>query len=445
MTVEIEINPNSNTNSNPFCKDFDHIVFYVTSPKLVANYFVKLFGFKHYAYKGLETGSRDISSTVIKNNNVIFVLTGVIRPLHKEPRNRLIDSIHHHIAVHGDGVKDVAFKSDNLDSIVDNLISKNSTHLLINKVNDLLSYSKITEVNDKFGTLKYITINGINDTIHTIIDRSNYKGFLPGYELIDDEFQLKPLIELGSIDHCVQNQDWDQMISTCQFYKDYFSFHKFWSVDENQVFTEYSALHSTVMASENEIVKMPVNEPAIGLKKSQIEEFIEFNNGPGIQHIAIKVDNIIDSIKKMKDSGVEFINVPDSYYENIEKKLKLEKHPKIKESLKSIKKLGILIDFDENGYLLQLFTKPIFERPTFFFEIIQRSNHNGFGAGNFKGLFEVLEKDQEMRGNLTDQDIEHKLEKHVIEETETPKKKIKPVIKEEITDDDIADAINYLA
>lgn len=436
MTIEISPSIVADSNKDKVCVDFDHVVFYVSSPALIANYLVKTFGFSFYAFKGLETGSRNISATVIKNGNVIFILLGAIQPLHKfKDIIPEIDQIHKHIATHGDSVKDVAFKSNNLNLIIDNV--KNNPELLVNE---------LTEVTDNFGTIKTVSIKGINDTIHTFVDRSQYKGFLPGYKLYNQDNSndnnsnnnSNNLIEMNCIDHCVQNEDWNKMLSTCDYYKKYLNFHVFWSVDENQIHTEYSALKSTVMVSENEIIKMPINEPAIGLKKSQIEEFIEFNNGPGIQHIAIKVDNIIETIKKMRDLGVKFIDVPDAYYENLEIKLKKNKHPKIKESLKSIKKLGILVDFDENGYLLQLFTKPIFERPTFFFEIIQRFNHNGFGAGNFKGLFEVLEKDQEKRGNLTEQNVKDRTKGLVI------KNSIKPEIKTFISDDDIADAINYL-
>ncbi|TID30916.1 hypothetical protein CANINC_000508 [Pichia inconspicua] len=427
MTVT-EVNIKSKNSSNTITDDFDHILFYVSSPKLVANHICRLFGFKLYAYLGLETGSRDISATAIKNGNVIFVFMGAIRPLHREPKNQFIDNIHKHIATHGDGVKDVAFKTLNIDNVLNNLKLRKGLHLLIN--ND----QKPDIITDNFGTIKMLTIKGINDTVHTFIDRSNYTGFLPGFQIIDSKFELNNLnINLSEIDHCVQNEDWNRMDTTCQFYQNYLNFHVFWSVDETQVSTPYSALKSTVVTNENEKIKMPINEPAIGLKKSQIEEFIDFNDGPGIQHIALRVENIIDTIKKMKQSGVQFIDVPDSYYDNLEKKLKITKHPKIKENIKSLKKHGILIDFDENGYLLQLFTKNIFERPTFFFEIIQRSNHNGFGAGNFKSLFEVLEKDQEQRGNLTTQRIEDRT--RGLEPIESNTK--------EISDDDIANAIDY--
>lgn len=428
--MTIDISPASDDPS-AICRDFDHVVFYVSSPKLVANYLCRTFGFSVYAYKGLETGSKDISATVIKNGNVHFVLMGAIRPLHKQPKDQMIDNIHKHIATHGDGVKDVAFQTDDINLIIKRLAEKDHSHLIVDGPNT---------ITDEAGTIKTVTIRGMNDTVHTLVDRTQYKGFLPGFKIVEQEDALSGTslkVDMAAIDHCVQNEDWNQMLKTCEFYKENFNFHVFWSVDENQIYTQYSALKSTVMSSENEHIKMPVNEPAIGLKKSQIEEFIEFNNGPGIQHIAIRVDNIIDTIKKMREMGVQFIDVPDEYYVNLEQKLKSSKHPKIKETLKSVKKLGILVDFDEKGYLLQLFTKPIFERPSFFFEIIQRNNHNGFGAGNFKGLFEVLEKDQEKRGNLTAQDVKDRTRG-------LPPKPKTTNFKSEITDDDIADAINYL-
>lgn len=425
----------SNTDITPdkafLTQEFDHVVFYVSSPKLVAHHICRLFGFNLYAFRGLETGSRDISATAVKNGDVIFVFMGAIRPLHREPKNQLIDDLHKHIAIHGDGVKDVAFKTSSINDVMNNLRMKRGLHLIINK------NQQPDVITDDYGTIKMITVKGINDTVHTFIERTNYKGFLPGFEYMDSNLKLNTLdIQLSSIDHCVQNEDWNKMLSTCQFYQHYFNFHVFWSVDENQVSTPYSALKSTVVANENEKIKMPVNEPAIGLKKSQIEEFVDFNYGPGIQHIAIRVENIVDTIKKLKESGAQFIEIPDTYYQNLEKRLEKLKHPKIKESISSLKKYGILVDFDENGYLLQLFTKNIFERPTFFFEIIQRSNHNGFGAGNFKSLFEVLEKDQQLRGNLTQQDTNDRL-KGLIDSNLHQST-------EELTDGDITDEINYL-
>lgn len=392
-------NKHINEERGPCPHAFDHVLFYVSSPRVVAQYLVCLFGFHIYAYKGLETGSREVSATAVKNGTAILVFMGAVRPLHWEPLLPSIDSIHQHIAEHGDSVKDVAFQCSDLESLVLRIKSKRAEQLLIS--------DEPVVVKDEYGTIKLITIRGVQDTVHTLVDRSDYRGFLPGFRLVE---QLRPQGNVHEnliveIDHCVQNEDWNQMYNVCQFYKDYLDFHVLWCVDERQVHTEYSALKSTVMASKNEIIKMPINEPAIGRRKSQIEEFVEFHNGPGVQHIALKTNDMIETIGYMRTHGVEFIDVPDKYYENLKKRLALEKHPILKEPLKVLKKHGILVDFDEKGYLLQLFTKSIFERPTFFFEIIQRYNHNGFGAGNFKGLFEVMEKDQEKRGNLTKQEI----------------------------------------
>lgn len=374
---------------------FDHIVFYVSCPKIVAAHLIDAYGFELYATRGLETGERNISAVAVKNGSVVFVFMAALRPLHSCPDDPLVDEIHRHVALHGDAVKDVAFLVDDVEGAVD-FARKGGAEILVEP----------HDLEDTHGTLTVAKIKGLNDVVHSFVFRGKYEGFLDKFQLAQPSNTKGDAIRLASIDHCVQNEDWNQMKRACQYYKKVFGFHVFWSVDAKDVSTVYSALKSTVMASYAENVKMPINEPAVGLKKSQIEEFIEFNHGSGIQHIAIMTTDIIDTIKKMKRNGVDFINVPETYYTNMEKRLKLNKHPKIKESMKTLKKHGILIDFDEKGYLLQLFTRPFFERPTFFFEIIQRHNHNGFGAGNFKGLFEVLEHDQRKRGNLTDQTAE---------------------------------------
>ncbi|GMM28943.1 hypothetical protein DAMA08_016590 [Martiniozyma asiatica (nom. inval.)] len=374
------------------CKDFDFITFWVSSPKIVASHLIKCFGFLPYAHTGLETGNKSLTAQAIKNGKVIFLLAGAVRPLNG--KSSTANKIHQHISLHGDAVKDVAFQVDDINRAID-IARKGGAEIIMEP----------TSFNDNFGLIWMAKVNGLNDVTHTFVDRSMYQGFLPGFVFEEDWQYEMPILNLEAIDHCVQNEDWHNMEKACEYYKNAFNFDKFWSVDDTQVYTEYSALKSTVMTSGNKKIKMPINEPALGLKKSQIEEFIEFNHGPGIQHIAIRTSNIIDSVKKMRALGVDFIEVPDKYYQNLNERLKVEKHPEIVETLKTIKKLGILVDFDEHGYLLQLFTRPIFDRPTFFFEIIQRHNHDGFGAGNFKGLFEVLEKDQEKRGNLTRQSL----------------------------------------
>lgn len=376
------------------CTGFDHITFYVGSVNAAARELINSFGFISCYEMGLETGSKNICSKVVCNGNVRIQLMGTVRPLHSTPEDPRVDEIHLHIATHGDGVKDIAFSVTNVEKFCERAEKAGGTLLM-----------RPQTIKDKNGEIVLARIAGIGDTVHTIVDRTNYNGFLPGpYNVTDSATDRRgedfPTLNMTCIDHVVQNDDWNMMLKDCKFYKKVFGFHKFWSVDERQIHTKYSALKSTVMASENESVKMPVNEPAKGLKTSQIEEYMEFNAAAGIQHVAIKVPDILSAVSEMKKHGVQFINVPNSYYENLKKRMKASKHPKFEESFERIKKLGILIDYDENGYLLQLFTKPLFDRPTFFFEVIQRHNHNGFGAGNFKGLFEVLEADQAKRGNL---------------------------------------------
>jgi 4-hydroxyphenylpyruvate dioxygenase len=247
-------------------------------------------------------------------------------------------------------------------------------------------------------------IRTYGDTTHTLISRANYTGpFLPGFRPAKPTTSSikMPAVELARIDHCVGNQDWNEMVSACAFYEQCLSFHRFWSVDDSQICTDFSALSSIVMASANNVVKMPINEPAAGKKRSQIEEYVIFNSGAGVQHIALLTKDIISTVSAMRARGVEFINVPDTYYETMRHRLKTEKRNwELKEEFETLERLNILIDYDEQGYLLQLFTKPLMDRPTVFIEIIQRNEFDGFGAGNFKSLFEAIEREQAERGNL---------------------------------------------
>jgi 4-hydroxyphenylpyruvate dioxygenase len=252
--------------------------------------------------------------------------------------------------------------------------------------------------------VRLATIRTYGDTTHTLIQKNNYGGiFLPGYRpestSADPLQKFLPQVKLEAIDHCVGNQDWDEMESACEYYEKVLGFHRFWSVDDKDICTEYSALKSIVMSSPNDVVKMPINEPAKGKKQSQIEEYVDFYGGPGVQHIALRTDNIVRDITNLKARGVEFIKVPETYYDSM--KLRLKKSGlKLNEDFEVLKSLDILIDFDEGGYLLQLFTKHLMDRPTVFIEIIQRNNFDGFGAGNFKSLFEAIEREQDARGNL---------------------------------------------
>ncbi|KAK9312028.1 Glyoxalase/Bleomycin resistance protein/Dihydroxybiphenyl dioxygenase [Lipomyces starkeyi] len=388
------VKANGNLASSSY-RAYHHIKWYVGNAKQAASYYVTRMGFRPIAYKGLETGSRAIVSHVIANGHVTFEFVSVLKNKGKDREEGiLIQEINQHIADHGDAVKDVAFEVDDIYAVW-NYISKHGAKLI----------SPPTELSDEYGTVIIAKIATYGDTTHSLIQCAGYTGaFLPGYSTTvypstDPVEVLLPSINLANIDHCVGNQDWNQMEEICEYYEDALGFHRFWSVDDKDIFTEFSALKSIVMASPNDIIKMPINEPAIGKKKSQIEEFVEFYGGAGVQHIALRTQNIIETITNMKARGVEFISVPSTYYEQMRIRLS-NSCIKINEDFTMLEKLNILIDFDESGYLLQLFTKPLMDRPTAFIEIIQRNNFEGFGAGNFKSLFESIELEQAKRGNL---------------------------------------------
>lgn len=363
---------------------FDHLHFWVGNAKQAATFYIARFGFKPFAYKGLETGSRDIVTHVIKQNNIVFAFSSPLQPGNSE--------MGAHQEKHGDGVKDVAFAVEDAEAAYNAAVA-----------NGAKSVRPVEKVEcDKDGTIVLASVQTYGDTIHTFVQRSAYKGaFLPGF--IDISDRVDPLsydADLLYVDHIVGNQDWDGMVPACEWYEEKLGFHRFWSVDDKQIHTEYSALKSIVMADESEKIKMPINEPAKGKKTSQIEEYVNFYGGAGVQHIALKTENILDTVQKMKDHGVEFLTVPQSYYDQLRKRLE-NSDIKVAEDLDAIQKLHILVDFDEKGYLLQIFTKPVEDRPTLFFEVIQRRNNDGFGAGNFRALFMALEIEQEKRGNLT--------------------------------------------
>ncbi|KZZ98561.1 4-hydroxyphenylpyruvate dioxygenase [Moelleriella libera RCEF 2490] len=381
---------------------YDHVTWWVGNAKQAAAYYVNLFGFKHIAYRGLETGSRYFASYVVSNNNVRFVFTSPLRsPLHLPadepitPKDKaLLDEMYTHLMTHGDAVKDVAFEVDNVEGVYHKAVAGGA-----------VAVQPPARLEDpEHGSVTTAIICTYGDTTHTLISRGDYSGpFLPGFRQGKQSTAsvVLPDVNLARIDHCVGNQDWNEMVSACAFYEQCLSFHRFWSVDDNEICTEFSALSSIVMASPNNLVKMPINEPAAGKKKSQIEEYVIYNSGPGVQHIALLTPNIIDAVSALRARGVEFINVPASYYDTIRLRLKTEKRNwDLKEDLDTIQRLNILIDYDEGGYLLQLFTKPLMDRPTVFIEIIQRNDFEGFGAGNFKSLFEAIEREQAERGNL---------------------------------------------
>ncbi|KAF9959498.1 hypothetical protein BGZ72_009550 [Mortierella alpina] len=362
---------------------FDHVVFWVGNAKQAASFYCTRFGFKEIAYRGLETGHRDVCSHVVQQDTITFVF---MSPLN--PNNKVFSD---HLALHGDGVKDVAFTVDDVHSIYTRAIEKGAK-----------SIRAPFEEKDEHGSVWMATIATYGDTEHTFVQRTGYKGlFMPGYVTprAQDPLQdLLPVVGLNYIDHCVGNQPDGEMLQACEMYEQQLGFHRFWSVDDSQIHTEYSALRSIVMADPTEKVKMPINEPAMGKKKSQITEYCEYYGGAGVQHIALNTKNVIQAVSNLRARGMDFLSVPASYYENL--RLRLQgSTTKIAEDLDIIQSLNILVDYDESGYLLQIFTKPVQDRPTVFIEIIQRRGHEGFGAGNFKALFEAIEREQELRGN----------------------------------------------
>ncbi|CAH0014648.1 unnamed protein product [Clonostachys rhizophaga] len=403
------VNPSTATTDSTFAVQppanfvgYDHITWWVGNAKQAASYYTTLFDFKHIAYRGLETGSRYFASYVIANNEVRFVFTSPVRSAEHLPEDepisdadrKLLKEMHAHLEKHGDAVKDVAFEVENVEAVYHKAVEQGA----------IAVDAPRTLKDPEYGSVTLGSICTYGDTTHTLINRNSYTGpFLPGFREGKKSTAAVslPKVPLARIDHCVGNQSWHEMVSACAFYEQCLSFHRFWSVDDSQISTEFSALNSIVMASPNNLVKMPINEPAPGKKKSQIEEYVTFNSGPGVQHIALLTKDIITSVSALRARGVEFINVPPSYYDTMRQRLKTEKRNwELMEDFDTIQSLNILIDYDEGGYLLQLFTKPLMDRPTVFIEIIQRNEFEGFGAGNFKSLFEAIEREQAERGNL---------------------------------------------
>ncbi|XP_017577164.1 4-hydroxyphenylpyruvate dioxygenase [Pygocentrus nattereri] len=364
---------------------FDHITFWVGNAKQAASYYCNKLGFEPLAYRGLETGSRDVVSHVVKQGKIIYVFSSALNPGNKE--------MGEHLVKHGDGVKDVAFTVQDCDFLVQKAREQGAV---------IVKEPHVLE--DKFGKVKLAVLQTYGDTTHTLVEREGYTGlFLPGFHtplFRDPLLDQLPSGKLEFIDHVVGNQPDDEMVPVVEWYRRNLLFHRFWSVDDKQLQTEFSALRSIVVANYEETVKMPINEPAIGKRKSQIQEYVEYYGSAGVQHIAMNTSNIIEAIRNLKERGMEFMSVPETYYQQLREKLKHSK-VKISEDMNILEELKILVDYDDNGYLLQIFTKPVQDRPTVFLEVIQRHNHQGFGAGNFKSLFEAIEVDQDARGNLT--------------------------------------------
>jgi len=369
---------------------FDHVTFWVGNALQAASWYCIRFGFKPFVYRGLETGSRQVVSHVIKLNKILFQFQSALTPNNSEYGD--------HLVFHGDGVKDVAFTVNNLETVVETA-RKNGAKIV----------KEIWTEQDDNGTVRMACIQTYGDTSHTLIDRSNYNGdFLPNYKPHpNDDLLLEKLPEtdLKFIDHIVGNMPDNEMEDAVKWYEKALEFHRFWSVDDKVLHTQYSSLRSIVVSNGQETVKMPINEPASGKRKSQIQEYVDYYGSAGVQHIALNTSDIISSVSNLRERGLRFLQVPNTYYTDLRERLK-HSRVKVSEDMDIIEKLQILIDYDENGYLLQIFTKPVEDRPTLFLEIIQRKNHTGFGIGNFKALFEAIERDQNDRGNLEETSTE---------------------------------------
>ena len=353
----------------------DYVEFYVGNAKQAAHFYKTALGFQSLAYAGPETGVKDKVSYVINQNKLTFVLTTPLRTA-----NPIAD----HIYKHGDGVKFIALKVDDATDAWNQTTNRGGK-----------SYMEPQTLKDEMGTVVMSGIETYGETVHLFIERKNYTGvFMPGFKKWESIYNPTET-GLLYVDHCVGNVGWNQMNPRVKFYEDVMGFKNILTFDDNDISTEYSALMSKVMSNGNGYVKFPINEPAEGKKKSQVEEYLDFYNGEGVQHVALATGNIIETVTELQKRGIEFLKIPDSYYAEV-----LDRVGHIDEDLKPLQELGILIDRDEEGYLLQIFSKPIEDRPTVFFEIIQRKGARSFGKGNFKALFEALEREQDARGNL---------------------------------------------
>jgi len=358
----------------------DYVEFYVGNAKQAAHFYKTAFGFQSYAYKGLETGSKDAVSYVLKQDKIRLVLT---TPLTSK------SIINEHIVKHGDGVKVIALWVEDARKAYEETTSRGAK-----------SYLKPTVETDEDGKIIKAGIYTYGETVHMFIERKNYNGiFMPGFQEWETAYNPPPA-GLKYIDHMVGNVGWNQMDVWVKWYEEVMGFENFLSFDDKQIHTEYSALMSKVMSNGNGRIKFQINEPAEGKKRSQIEEYLDFYEGAGVQHIAVATDDIVKTVSQLKANGVEFLSTPpEEYYSAVPGRLEEFSH-ELREDIEKLKALGIMIDADEEGYLLQIFTKPIEDRPTLFFEIIQRMGAKGFGAGNFKALFESIEREQAKRGTL---------------------------------------------
>lgn len=354
----------------------DYIEFYVGDAPQAAHYYQSAFGFQRRAFKGLETGSRDQTSILVQQDKIRFVFTSAHDP----------DSyIAEHVRIHGDGVRDIALWVDDAVHSFEETVNRGAT-----------TVSEPEELEDEFGKVIKASIATYGDTIHTFVERNEYKGvFMPGFVPQSNPNWAPEDVGLRYVDHCVGNVYLGEMDKYASFYSNVMGFRNLLSFDDKDISTEYSALMSKVMANGNDRIKFPINEPAHGRKKSQIEEYLDYYRGQGVQHVAMATENIIDTVTQLLARGVSFLTVPESYYDVLPDRV-----GKIDEEIAALSKLGILVDRDDEGYLLQIFTKPVQTRPTVFYEIIQRKGAKSFGKGNFQALFQSIEREQARRGNL---------------------------------------------
>jgi len=365
---------NKATGQNPLnLKRIHHVEFWVGNAKQAAYYYRKAFGFSQLAYSGLETGSRDAASYVMAQGKVRFVLTTALTSSHPAAD---------HVRRHGDGVRDIAIEVEDADFAFNEAVRRGAKPMLAPH-----------DLEDEHGTVRRASIHTYGETIHTFLSYKDYRGaFLPGF--VEQRIEEEPT-GLLVVDHMVGNVELGMMNTWADWYSDVMGFTRYISFDDKDISTEYSALMSIVMSDDRQVVKFPINEPAPGKKKSQIQEYLEAYEGPGCQHVALLTGNIIDTVTKLQERGIEFLYVPDTYYDDL-----ISRVGKIDEPLDRLRELGILVDSDDDGYLLQIFTKPVEDRPTVFYEIIQRKGSRGFGKGNFKALFVSIEEEQARRGNL---------------------------------------------
>jgi 4-hydroxyphenylpyruvate dioxygenase len=354
----------------------DYVEFYVGNAKQAAYFYRSAFGMRLTAYRGPETGTRDCASWLVEQDKIRLVLTTALAPEHP---------VAEHVRLHGDGVRDIALWVDDAESAYRETTRRGAAGV-----------REPETLRDEQGEVRISAIAAYGDTIHSFVERRNYRGvFLPGFVPLEHADSVARPVGLKYIDHMVGNVGWGAMNTWVDFYRDVMGFRLYQHFDDKDISTEYSALMSKVMSNGNGRVKFPINEPAEGKHKSQIEEYLDFYHGPGVQHIAMATDNIIDTVTRLRDQGVEFLRVPSTYYEDL-----TARTGAIDEPIDRLRELGILVDRDDEGYMLQIFTKPVEDRPTLFYEVIQRKGSRSFGKGNFKALFEALEREQARRGNL---------------------------------------------